>query len=82
MHAQAYLADSSIGRDLQQNEGVKVMYGSPLPSRQAGRRRMQLRCHHFWADLHDIRQATKRYVERWNAFGLVLHQCCLRRTYC
>jgi hypothetical protein len=25
MHAQAYLADSSIGRDLQQNEGVKVM---------------------------------------------------------
>ena len=25
MHAQANLADSSIGRDLQQNEGVKVM---------------------------------------------------------
>jgi hypothetical protein len=25
MHAQAYLADSSIGRDLQQNEGVKVI---------------------------------------------------------
>jgi hypothetical protein len=25
MHAQAYLANSSIGRDLQQNEGVKVM---------------------------------------------------------
>jgi hypothetical protein len=25
MHAQAYVADSSIGRDLQQNEGVKVI---------------------------------------------------------
>jgi len=25
MHAQAYVADSSIGRDLQQNEGVKVV---------------------------------------------------------
>ena len=25
MHAQTYLADSSIGRDLQQNEAVKVM---------------------------------------------------------
>jgi hypothetical protein len=25
MHAQAYVADSSIGRDLQQNEGLKVV---------------------------------------------------------
>ena len=25
MHAQAYLADSSIGRDLPQNEGAKVI---------------------------------------------------------
>jgi hypothetical protein len=25
MHAQTYLADSSIGRDLQHNEAVKVM---------------------------------------------------------
>ena len=25
MHAQAYVADSSIGRDLPQNEGVKVI---------------------------------------------------------
>jgi len=25
MHAQAYVADSSIGRDLQQDEGVKVI---------------------------------------------------------
>jgi hypothetical protein len=25
MHAQAYVADSSIGRDLLQNEGVKVI---------------------------------------------------------
>src|SRR5262245_29488599 len=33
MHAQAYVAESSIGRDLPQNEAVKVICASALTNR-------------------------------------------------